>query len=88
MNPLKTGTTTVGLVTKDVVILGADKRATAGDMVADKNITKILAINDRMLVTIAGVVSAQGFQDRHASFSQRSSEPAGEFQLLWSQEPG
>lgn len=57
MNTLKTGTTTVGIVTKDAIILGADKRATAGGMVADKNVTKVLPINPRMIVTIAGVVS-------------------------------
>lgn len=57
MDTLKTGTTTVGIVTKDAIILGADKRATAGSMIADKNVTKILQINDRMIVTIAGVVS-------------------------------
>jgi proteasome beta subunit len=54
---LKTGTTTVGIVTKDSIILAADKRATAGSMIMDKNVTKILPINERMLVTIAGVVS-------------------------------
>ena len=54
---LKTGTTTVGIVTKDAIIVAADKRATAGGMVADKNITKVLQLNDRMIVTIAGVVS-------------------------------
>jgi proteasome beta subunit len=35
------GTTAVGLVTKDAVILGADKRATAGMYIAHKNVRKI-----------------------------------------------
>lgn len=38
---LKTGTTIVGLVFKDGVILGADTRATEGPIVADKNCEKI-----------------------------------------------
>ncbi|XP_074274371.1 proteasome subunit beta type-7-A-like [Silene latifolia] len=38
---LKTGTTIVGLVFQDGVILGADTRATEGPIVADKNCEKI-----------------------------------------------
>jgi len=38
---LKTGTTIVGLVFKDGVVLGADTRATEGPIVADKNCEKI-----------------------------------------------
>ncbi|RIA96582.1 proteasome subunit beta type-7 [Glomus cerebriforme] len=37
----KTGTTIVGLIYKDGVCLGADTRATAGPIVADKNCEKI-----------------------------------------------
>lgn len=37
----KTGTTIVGVVFKDGVVLGADTRATAGSIVADKNCEKI-----------------------------------------------
>ena len=37
----KTGTTIVGLVYKDGVVLGADTRATGGSEVADKNCEKI-----------------------------------------------
>ncbi len=57
MDVLKTGTTTVGIVAKDVVIMGADKRATAGGLVMDKNVTKVIPLNERMVVTISGVVS-------------------------------
>lgn len=38
---IKTGTTIVGIVFKDGVVLGADTRATEGDIVADKNCSKI-----------------------------------------------
>lgn len=37
----KTGTTIVGIVFKDGVVLGADTRATSGNIVADKNCEKI-----------------------------------------------
>jgi 20S proteasome subunit beta 2 len=39
--PKKTGTTIVGLVYKDGVVLGADTRATSGSEVAEKNCEKI-----------------------------------------------
>jgi len=39
--PKKTGTTIVGVVFKDGVVLGADTRATEGPIVADKNCEKI-----------------------------------------------
>jgi len=54
---LNTGTTTIGLVCKDCVVLAADKRATAGNFIAHKKVEKILPINDRMALTTAGVVS-------------------------------
>jgi 20S proteasome subunit beta 2 len=37
----KTGTTIVGIIFKDGVVLGADTRATEGNIVADKNCEKI-----------------------------------------------
>jgi len=54
---LNTGTTTIGLVCKDCVVLAADKRATAGNFIAHKKVEKILPINERMALTTAGVVS-------------------------------
>lgn len=36
-----TGTTIVGCLFKDGIILGADTRATEGDIVADKNCEKV-----------------------------------------------
>ena len=41
-----TGTTIVGLIYKDGVVLGADTRATEGPIVADKNCEKIHYITD------------------------------------------
>jgi len=54
---LKTGTTTLGLVCKDGLILAADKRATAGYMIAAKKVDKVILINEDIAVTIAGTVS-------------------------------
>jgi len=54
---LKTGTTTVGLVCKDGIVLAADRRATAGYFVAAKKVEKVLKITDDIAVTIAGTVS-------------------------------
>jgi proteasome beta subunit len=54
---LNTGTTTVGLMCKDCVVLAADKRATAGNFIASKNVDKVIPINARMALTTSGVVS-------------------------------
>lgn len=54
---MKTGTTTVGIVAKDCIVLAADKRATAGHFIAGKKVDKVLPIADRMAVTTAGSVS-------------------------------
>lgn len=54
---IKTGTTTLGLLCKDGIVLAADKRATAGYFVASKKVEKIIQITDNIAVTIAGTVS-------------------------------
>ena len=56
-NIMKTGTTTVGLVAKDCIVLAADKRATAGHFIAGKKVDKVLPVSDSMAVTTAGSVS-------------------------------
>jgi proteasome beta subunit len=55
---LKTGTTTVGLCCKDCLVLAADMRATAGYLIANKNIDKVFPLTDKIVITIAGSVSA------------------------------
>ncbi len=55
--PLKTGTTTIGIVCKDAVIVAADRKATAGHLIAHKKMKKIVKVSDMMAVTTAGVVS-------------------------------
>ena len=51
------GTTTVGVVCKDGVILGTDTRATMGNYVASKHAKKVYKITDRLAMTIAGGVA-------------------------------
>ena len=55
--PYKKGTTTVGIVCKDGIVIGAEKRATVGNFIADKNAEKIVNISDKMILTTAGTVS-------------------------------
>ena len=54
MQPLKTGTTIVGLCCKDGIILGADTRSTGGPLVMDKNKLKIHKISSLIYCCAAG----------------------------------
>ncbi len=58
---LKTGTTTVGLTTKDAVILGTDKRATMGYFIASKTSEKVYKIQNHLWITTAGGVADNQF---------------------------
>jgi len=53
----KTGTTIAGIVFKDGVILGADTRATAGPIVADKNCEKIHFLASNMYCCVANTAA-------------------------------
>lgn len=53
---VQTGTTTVGLVCKDGVVLASDRRATMGYLIASKDIDKIYSVSDNIAMTIAGGV--------------------------------
>lgn len=53
---VQTGTTTVGLVCKDGIVLASDRRATMGYLIASKDIDKIYPISDTIAMTIAGSV--------------------------------
>ncbi len=50
-------TTTVGLRSKDGVVLAADKRASKGFFVGSKAVQKLLALDDTTAVAIAGQMS-------------------------------
>ncbi len=54
---MKTGTTTMGIVCKDGLVLAADKRATSGYLISYKKFDKIITITDNIAVTVAGTVS-------------------------------
>jgi len=51
------GTTTVGLIAGDSVILAADKRATAGTLIASRRVKKIVKITKRAAMTVSGLVA-------------------------------
>jgi 20S proteasome subunit beta 2 len=53
----KTGTTICGVVCKDAVVIGADTRATAGSIVADKNCSKIHKLADNIYCGGAGTAA-------------------------------
>lgn len=52
----KTGTTTVGLITADSVVLAADMRASFGHIAYDEESKKLYKITDKIAVTNAGAV--------------------------------
>jgi proteasome beta subunit len=54
---LSTGTTTIGMIAKDCVVLASDQRATMGFLIASKTAKKIYKITDRIGATIAGSVA-------------------------------
>ncbi len=53
---LKTGTTTVGILCKDAVILGSESKSTMGWLVANKEVPKVYQIDDKIGITMAGSV--------------------------------
>tara|TARA_Y100000310_G_scaffold300377_1_gene336012 strand:- start:3292 stop:3918 length:627 start_codon:yes stop_codon:yes gene_type:complete len=53
----KKGTTTVGILCKEGIILAADNRATAGTLIANKAVQKVVKVSDYMAMTTAGLVS-------------------------------
>ncbi len=56
-NVLKTGTTTVGVMVKDAVVIGTESQATAGYTVATKTAQKLFQINKYAAATISGGVA-------------------------------
>ena len=54
---LKTGTTILGIVCKDGIVMAADRQSTAGTVIMSKNSEKIKKINDYLLFAGTGMVS-------------------------------
>lgn len=56
-NILKTGTSILGIVCKDGVVMAADRRVTAGNLVMSKREQKVLQINDYLVASWTGIAS-------------------------------
>jgi len=54
---LKTGTTILGIVCKDGVVMASDRQSSAGNLVMNKNSEKTKQINDYALISGTGMVS-------------------------------
>lgn len=54
---LKTGTTILGIVCKDGVVMASDRQITAGNLVVGKNYPKTAQLNDYLLISFTGMVS-------------------------------
>jgi proteasome beta subunit len=54
--PKKTGTTIVALTCSDGVVIGSERRATAGTLIAHKVTKKIFKIDEHLALTTAGLV--------------------------------
>jgi proteasome beta subunit len=53
---LKTGTTTIGIVNTEGVVLASEHRATMGNIIAHKEVQKVFKIDDNLGLTTAGLV--------------------------------
>ncbi len=54
LKKLKTGTTTLGFVYKDGVVLATDTKSTLGYLVSSKQAEKLVKIDDKIAITTAG----------------------------------
>jgi len=75
-----TGTTTVGIVAKDGVVLASERRVTAGSMIANKTFSKVFKIDPNIGMTVAGSVGDAQVVVRYlraevALYRLRSSSP-------------
>jgi proteasome beta subunit len=61
------GTTTVGMVCKDGVVLATEQRATMGTLIAHKNTKKLFRIDDHIAMTTAGLVGDAQLLTRYLS---------------------
>ena len=55
---LKTGTTILGIVCKDGIVMAADRQTTAGNIVMNKNKEKVMKINDYIIFSACGLAAA------------------------------
>ena len=71
---LKTGTSIVGIVCTDGVVLAADRQVSAGTIVMNKDFMKIIPISDKALTAITGGVSDAQFLMRIVAAELRLKE--------------
>ncbi len=64
---LHTGTTTLGIVCKDGVVLGTEHRATMGTLIAHKSTQKLFKIDENIGLTTAGLVGDAQLLARYLS---------------------
>ncbi len=53
---VETGTTTIGIVASDSVVLASERRATVGNVIAHKDVRKVFNIDSNLGLTTAGLV--------------------------------
>ena len=56
-NIIKTGTSILGIVCKDGIVMAADKRATAGNIIMNKNEKKVFQPNDYLVIAGCGIAA-------------------------------
>ncbi len=54
---LKTGTTILGIVCKDGIVMASDRQITVGNLVVGKNYRKTVQINNYLLISFTGMIS-------------------------------
>lgn len=54
---LRSGTTIIGVVCKDGIVMGADRQSTAGNIIVGKNVQKAIQINDYLVISATGLVA-------------------------------
>ncbi|MEK6800785.1 MAG: proteasome subunit beta [Nanoarchaeota archaeon] len=63
-NILKSGTSIVGFVCRDGIVMAGDRRATAGGIIMSKKTAKVVQINDYLLVSGTGTSSDIDFDQK------------------------
>lgn len=61
----KKGTTTLGFVFKEGIIIAVDSRASMGTFIGSQTVKKVIEINDFLLGTMAGGAADCSFWERH-----------------------
>jgi len=56
-NVLKSNTSLVGIRCKDGIVMGADKRSTAGGMIMNRDSKKVRAVTEHIIASYTGTVS-------------------------------